>query len=118
MSVTTFDPQEIRVTATAREHIAGQIAKSGRKHLRLGISESGCNGFMYTLDYIDQPAASDRCFDIADLKIFVREEDLTLVLGTEVDLVSEGLNATLKFRNPNAESYCGCGESFSINSTG
>ena len=31
-----------------------------------------------------------------------------------IDFEVEGLNASLKFKNPRAESYCGCGESFSI----
>ena len=34
--------------------------------------------------------------------------------GTEIDLVVEGLNSTLKFRNPNAQMECGCGESFGV----
>ena len=32
----------------------------------------------------------------------------------EIDYVVNGLNATVKFRNPNAEAECGCGESFSL----
>ena len=91
-----------------------QIRKSGRTHLRLGVSESGCNGFMYTLDYIDAPEHEDQRFDSQGLTVYVREADLALVLGTEIDFVVEGLNAALKFKNPRAESYCGCGESFSI----
>ena len=34
--------------------------------------------------------------------------------GTTVDYVREGLNSLLRFGNPNAKDYCGCGESFSI----
>ena len=114
MSATTFDPTRISVTEPARSHIAAQIARSGRRYLRLGIKESGCNGFMYTLDYIDQPAEDDRCFKLGDLDLYVRDADLPMVLGTEIDFSVEGLNSSLKFKNPNASSYCGCGESFSI----
>ncbi|MDP6374570.1 MAG: iron-sulfur cluster assembly accessory protein [Pseudomonadales bacterium] len=110
-----FDPARISVTAAAAEHILRQIALSGQHHLRLGVAESGCNGYMYTLDYIDTPAVEDTEFEVADeLSLFVAESDLPLVLGTEVDLVKEGLNSTLKFKNPNADSMCGCGESFSM----
>jgi iron-sulfur cluster assembly accessory protein len=70
---------------------------------------------MYTLDYIDTPAANDRCFQVStDLAVYVASEDLPMVAGTEVDLVTEGLNTALRFKNPNAESHCGCGESFSV----
>lgn len=111
----SFDPNRILVTEPARTHIKSQISQSGAKFLRLGVKESGCNGYMYTLDYIDQPSASDHSFDVGEsLDLYVSEEDLPLVKGTEVDFVVEGLNASLKFKNPNAGSHCGCGESFSI----
>ena len=37
-----------------------------------------------------------------------------MLRGTTVDFVREGLNSLLRFGNPNAKDYCGCGESFSI----
>jgi len=115
MSATEFDPNTISVTEPARAHIRSQIARSERHYLRLGVKESGCNGYMYTLDYIDQPETDDHAFPIEEnLELYVSATDLPLVRGTEVDYVIEGLNSSLKFKNPNAESHCGCGESFSI----
>ena len=115
MSVNTFEPRQISVTDAASAHIRSQIKQSGHKYLRLGVKESGCNGYMYTLEYIDQPANQDRVFEVAnELSLYVTSQDLPLVSGTEVDFVTEGLNSVLKFKNPNAESHCGCGESFSI----
>ncbi len=118
MSVATFNPADaaaITVTDAAVAHIARQIARSGRSCLRLGLKESGCNGYMYVLDYIDRPQVDDRAFEIAQgLALYVRQSDLHLVRGTEVDLVTEGLNTSLQFKNPNATAQCGCGESFSL----
>ena len=116
MNVTTFDPNNISITAAACAHIRTQIENSGHRYLRLGVKESGCNGYMYTLDYIDGPETGDREFEVAEeLSLYVSEADLPLVRGTEVDYITEGLNSLLKFKNPNAESHCGCGESFSLN---
>ena len=115
MTVASFDPTKISVTGIAAAHIAEQIARSGRQHLRLGVKESGCNGYMYTLDYIDAPNDDDQPFPVAPgVAVYVSENDLPLVRGTEVDLVTEGLNSSLRFKNPNAEAHCGCGESFSV----
>ncbi len=115
MSVASFDPTRISVTGAAAVHITEQVARSGRHCLRLGVKESGCNGYMYVLDYIDAPSDDDRVFPIDDnLSVYVSETDLPLVQGTEVDLVTEGLNSSLQFKNPNASAHCGCGESFSI----
>ena len=118
MSVATFNPADaaaITATDAAVAHITRQIARSGRSCLRLGLKESGCNGYMYVLDYIDRPQGDDRPFEIAEgLALYVRQDDLRLVQGTEVDLVTEGLNSSLQFKNPNATAECGCGESFSL----
>ena len=118
MSVATFNPANaaaITATDAAVAHITRQIARSGRSCLRLGLKESGCNGYMYVLDYIDRPQADDRAFEVAEgLALYVRQDDLRLVQGTEVDLVTEGLNSSLQFKNPNATAECGCGESFSL----
>ena len=115
MSVGSFDPNQISVTDPAKAHIQAQIARSGHRYLRLGVKESGCNGYMYTLDYIDGPAADDQAFELGEsVRLYVSEQDLPLVRGTEVDFVTEGLNASLKFKIPNAESHCGCCESFAI----
>ena len=84
MTVTTFDPRAIRVTDRALGHLRRQIEQSGRQFLRLGVKESGCNGYMYTLEYIDAPAADDRAYDVGEsVTLYIREADATLVEGTE-----------------------------------
>ena len=116
MTVTAYDPNQLSATDSALRHIEAQILKSGHQHLRLGIRESGCNGYMYVLDFIDSPAAADVAFHIGeDVEVYVSEQDLPLVRGTELDYVIDGLNGTLRFNNPNAATHCGCGESFSLN---
>lgn len=122
MTAETFDPSELSATPLAlspdaEKHIAAQIQQTGRRHIRLGVKESGCNGFMYTLDYIDEPETDEQvCFSAKDetWQLFVRPQDLAFVRGTEITLEISGLNRALRFQNPNADSHCGCGESFSI----
>ena len=105
----------ITITDTARAHIKNQLQLTGAQYLRLGVKESGCNGFMYMLDFHEAPDAEDHCFDFGDqVRVCVRTTDLDMVAGTEVDMITEGLNSALVFKNPNATSYCGCGESFAV----
>ena len=109
--------QTINITEKAENHILLQLEKSGSTLLRLGIKESGCNGFMYTLDYLTEPSSSDQTLiDKSALSICALQENLPYIMGTEIDLVTEGLNSALVFKNPKAQSYCGCGESFSFDS--
>ena len=105
----------VNLTPTAAAHIARQLTQTQATYLRLGVKESGCNGYMYVLDYLEQPAEDDLCFDFEqDVKICVSRSDTKMVDGTEVDMITEGLNSALVFKNPKATSYCGCGESFAV----
>lgn len=119
MTVSNFDPANpgpaVSATPAALAHLRAQIERAGRQCLRLGVKESGCNGYMYTLDYIDAPGDDEQAFEVGDaVTLYVRDADLAMVRGTELDYVTEGLNSSLKFKNPNASTYCGCGESFAV----
>ena len=112
----TTKPQHINITASARAHIRAQVKQQNAQFLRLGVKESGCNGYMYTLDFLNEAAPNDIQVEIdSGINICIRDEDLNLVDGTEMDLVTEGLNSSLVFKNSRAQSYCGCGESFAMN---
>ena len=105
----------ITITPAATAHIRNQLNLTQAKYLRLGVKESGCNGYMYMLDFLEAPEANDACFDFGEnVRVCVDAEVLNMVEGTEVDMLTEGLNSALVFKNPNATSYCGCGESFAV----
>lgn len=118
MSVQTFNPaaaQGISMSPAAVAHAQRQLAKRGAVAVRLAVKQSGCSGFMYALDYVEAPGAEDRAYALdGGLMVYVDPEALPLVQGTEIDLVTEGLNHVLKFQNPNATAECGCGESFAV----
>ena len=125
MSTQFYDPAEdagaIAMTPAALAHVRRQLAKQGADALVLGVKTSGCNGYMYDLSYHEggpddsaEAPQNTRVFDFDGVKVFVGHADWPLVRGTEIDYLVEGLNAALAFKNPNAESQCGCGESFSV----
>ena len=109
------DNANISITPAAAAHIKNQLQQTQAQYLRLGVKESGCNGYMYMMDFLDTPAAGDQCFDFGSgVRVCVRTDDLAMVEGTEVDMLTEGLNTAMVFKNPKATSYCGCGESFAV----
>ena len=117
MSVATFDPNApaVTMTETALRHFEKAVAGKGGKLVRLSTETSGCTGYAYVLDLVDQPEASDLVLKLSDsLTLAVSSEALELVRGTEIDLVAEGVNSVVKFNNPNVVAECGCGESFSV----
>ena len=118
MSVETFDPHAtagVKMTPAAVAHARRQLVRAGARAVRLGVRKAGCSGFMYEIGYVSEPQPQDTEFTMADdLSVYVDADALSLVQGTEIDLVVEGLNSVLKFRNPNAQVECGCGESFGV----
>ena len=117
MTIATFDPSADIVTMTepAVEHFKSKLKAEGSKIVRLSTETSGCTGYAYVLDFADEPDADDTVIKPADdLTLAISPQALSLVRGTQIDMVVEGINRVVKFNNPNVVSECGCGESFSV----
>ena len=106
---------QLDITSSAQDFIRNQMRGQQAQFIRLGVEESGCNGFMYTLDFTRSPEDEDLLVEVSnDLNVLVSPDKAELVRGTCIELEIEGLNSNIVFKNPNAFSYCGCGESFSL----
>ena len=115
MEARQYDPTSITITPAALAHVRRQLRSEGARALVLGVTESGCNGYMYELDFANDDLPNARSFRFGeDVRVEVAEDHWPLVRGTEIDYIVEGLNSALKFNNPNADAMCGCGESFSV----
>lgn len=103
-------------TEAAKKHILKQITANGGNHFRLSIKRTGCSGYMYVPDIVSQAEQDDVIITQFDQhQILLDAKFVDLVQGTQVDYVSKSLGMKqLIFNNPNAESLCGCGESFTI----
>ena len=105
----------ISLTAAAAERVHTYLEARGEGiGLRLGITETGCSGYSYVINYADQVGQDDVIFEDRGVKIIVDPDALQLIDGTEVDFVKNGLNEAFSFRNPNIAGECGCGESFNV----
>jgi iron-sulfur cluster assembly protein len=105
----------ISLTESAATRVKSFLEKRGRGvGLRIGVRKSGCSGYAYTIDYADAIDADDVVFDRDGVKVIIDPKSLSLIDGTEVDFVKDGLNEAFKFRNPNIKGECGCSESFTV----
>lgn len=118
MTVESFNPAAaaVSVTPAAIAHFKRQLAQDTEATaVRLSVKESGCTGFMYVVDLVSQADESDIKQSLSDeVVLLIDKGSLGVVNGTEIDLVTEGVNRQLRFLNPNAKDHCGCGESFSV----
>jgi iron-sulfur cluster assembly protein len=80
--------------------------------LRVGVKGGGCSGFSYILGF-DLKKEQDAEYHINELPVFINKTQAMYLIGMEIDW-HEGLNNRgFIFNNPNADSTCGCGSSFS-----
>ena len=118
LSLVTMNPQQpVQVTLTAIEHFKRQLSSANdAKAVRLSVKQSGCTGWMYVVDLVNEAKADDVHMQLEPgVELLVDSGSLSVVSGTEIDYVTEGVNRQLKFNNPRVKDYCGCGESFSVN---
>ena len=105
----------ITLTETAAARARAYLAKQEQvQGLRLGVRNTGCSGYMYTVGLADQIDADDQVFESQGVKVVVSAKNLPYLDGIEVDYAKQGLNEGFRFNNPNAKEMCGCGESFSV----
>jgi iron-sulfur cluster assembly protein len=94
------------------KHLLVELNVPEGSGLRLGVKGGGCSGFSYLLDF-DKSKESDNVYIIEDFEVMIDKSQEMYLLGTILDF-KQGLdNRGFVFNNPNAESTCGCGSSFS-----
>ena len=82
--------------------------------LRLGVKGGGCSGLSYFVDWADAPAKADQVFEKEGGRLFVDPKSAAFLDGTVVEWQQTLLQSGFVFKNPNAKSACGCGESFTV----
>ncbi|RME34113.1 MAG: iron-sulfur cluster assembly accessory protein [Gammaproteobacteria bacterium] len=107
--------REITLSEAAATHVRRILAADpGAIGLRVGVRPAGCSGHTYHVEPAREAGEQDESFESRGIRIVVDRDSLPFLVGTEIDYVREGLNAGLRFNNPNVAATCGCGESFSV----
>jgi iron-sulfur cluster insertion protein len=109
-------PCPLEFTPNAAAKVAELIAEEGKPNLklRLYVSGGGCSGFSYGFAFDDQFAADDTQTITEGVALVVDAMSLQYLLGARVDF-EDGLEGSrFVIHNPNAQTTCGCGSSFSV----
>jgi iron-sulfur cluster assembly accessory protein len=108
------EPQ-VTLTENAARRVAW-IAERQHKPaiLRLAVDGGGCAGFTYKFELAEEAEGDDEVVETDGVKLVVDPMSLELVKGSAVDFVEDLGGAAFRVTNPNAQSGCGCGSSFSV----
>jgi len=82
--------------------------------LRVYIVGGGCSGFQYGFAFDAVNNADDTIIIKNTVKIVVDALSLQYLLGATIDYVENLQGAHFVVNNPNANTTCGCGSSFSV----
>jgi iron-sulfur cluster assembly accessory protein len=113
-------PNIMTITPSAAAHIRKMLSSrdKGETALRVGVKAGGCAGFEYTFAWERTPRPDDLIFDApAGGKVFVDPRSLRLLDGIVLDFDTSLLSRGFVITNPHATSTCGCGTSFSVDSS-
>lgn len=100
----------VSTRATARiQHLLKQNNNLNLK-LRIYIVGGGCSGFKYEFNLEDNLKEDDFIFNA----IVIDPLSIHYLEGAEIDYKEDLLGARFIVNNPNAQTTCGCGSSFSI----
>jgi iron-sulfur cluster assembly protein len=105
----------LTLTAQAIQQVKALLERNHREDhgLRVSVSDGGCSGYSYKLDFAKQKEPDDLVLEMDDLKVYVDSKSLPHLKGTTIDYVTSLYGGGFKFSNPNASGTCGCGTSFS-----
>ncbi|MCH9825701.1 HesB/IscA family protein [Lentibacter algarum] len=103
--------QAVTMTEAAAAQIRKLMEAKGHKGLRIGVKKGGCAGMEYTMEYVDDLAEHDEVVEENGARILIAPMAQMFLFGTEIDYEISLLEAGFKFKNPNVEDACGCGES-------
>ena len=109
-------PKPVKLTETAAARVRQIMADAEGKYLgvRVGVTNGGCAGMSYTMDYAQAAKPFEEVMEDKGVKIFIDPKAILFLIGTELDFVHEKFGSRFTFKNPNKTAACGCGESVAI----
>ena len=104
----------IILTESAASHISEMLVDDTTntgKSLRVYVEGGGCSGLQYGMVF-DETRDDDVVSEYFGVKVLTDKFSANYLSGCVIDYSDELIGGGFKINNPNAESSCGCGKSF------
>ena len=82
--------------------------------LRVFVTGGGCSGFEYGFTFDEDTDEEDTTVENSGVKLVVDSLSFQYLAGAKIDFFEDLQGSRFVVTNPNADTTCGCGNSFSI----
>jgi iron-sulfur cluster insertion protein len=105
----------ITVTESAKNKIQALFEEEGTPGLKLRtfVQGGGCSGMQYGFMFDESSNEDDFEVEAGELTVLVDSISMQYLTEATIDYVEDEMGATFTIKNPNAQTTCGCGSSFS-----
>ncbi len=107
----------VEVTESAKQKVIDLLIDENNPNLMLRtfVQGGGCSGFQYGFTFDEEKNEDD--FEIAldeKWKLVVDAMSMQYMTGATIDYKEDLQGSSFSIKNPNAQTTCGCGSSFSV----
>ena len=116
MNAVTEMPVPLSFSDNVANKVKDLIEEEGNPDLKLRVfvTGGGCSGFQYGFTFDEVQNEDDAVMQKNGVTLLIDPMSYQYLTGAEIDY-QEGLEgAQFVIKNPNAQSTCGCGSSFSV----
>jgi len=105
----------ITITDSAVAKLKDILAEEANPKLKLRVfvQGGGCSGFQYGFTLDEDQAEDDWEIEANDVTVLVDSMSGGYLQGAEIDFKEDQYGSSFSIKNPNAQTTCGCGSSFS-----
>ena len=82
--------------------------------LRVFVQGGGCSGMSYGFTFDEVQNEDDFDFAYEDVKVIVDSMSMQYLQGSTINYKEDLMGASFVIDNPQAQTTCGCGSSFSV----
>jgi iron-sulfur cluster insertion protein len=89
--------------------------KNDALKLRVFVQGGGCSGMSYGFTLDDEQNDEDFVIQCYDISILIDAASMNYLRDSTIDYVDDIQGSSFSISNPNAQTTCGCGSSFTPN---
>jgi iron-sulfur cluster insertion protein len=108
--------EQIEITESAVEKILDLLLEENNPNLKLRtfVQGGGCSGFQYGFTFDEEQNEDDFVITKQGMTLLIDAMSMQYLQGSTVDYKEDLSGSSFTIKNPNAQTTCGCGSSFSV----